>query len=176
MHDYICPGLVTRVFPSLQPQDAGEVHVTEAVCVDDGMEVTGIRLADMRFVMFFADVSGDPAVNLRIPAGARFVTVVRIEADHGTMFLPDFWRLPQPHMVWQLTEALRRAVRHHVDTHPWVPQYVYVSQTRKMDFLCERVVRQLGRLGVPARFGSVIRPEAGKEGIHGFARDESCPA
>ncbi len=83
--------------------------------------------------MFFADVPEDMAG--KPPSrGSRFVTVVRVEADHGTMFLPDFWRLPCPHMVRQFSEALLRAMRHHADAHPSVQQYVCVSQTRKMDF------------------------------------------
>jgi hypothetical protein len=180
MYDYICPGLVTRVFPPQQPQGSrSEIHVTETLRVDDGLEVVGIDFADLRYVMFFADVPEDMAG--KPPSqGSRFVTVVRVEADHGTMFLPDFWRLPCPHMVWQFSEALLRAMRHHVDAHPSVQQYVCVSQTRKMDFLCERVIRQFTRLHGSAQFRCVTRPEAGrtvgKEGLYGFARHESCSA
>jgi hypothetical protein len=184
MYDYICPALVTRVFPTLPPQGGrGDIHVTETMRVDDGLEVVGIGFADLRYVMFFADVPEDLADE---PAGqaARFVTVVRVEADHGTMFLPDFWRLPCPHMVWQFSEALLQAMRHHVDAHPSVQQYVCVSQTRKMDFLCERVIRQFTRTAGSAQFRCVTRPDAdrtisstiGKEGRYGFARHESCSA
>ncbi|MFP3740832.1 hypothetical protein SB860_38995, partial [Burkholderia sp. SIMBA_019] len=67
-----------------------------------------------------------------------------------------------------------------VDAHPAVQQYVCVSQTRKMDFLCERVIRQFARAGGNARFRCVTRPEPGrtgeKEGIYGFARHEPCSA
>lgn len=180
MYDYICPGLVTRVFPPQPPQGgSSEIHVTETMRVDDGLEVVGIGFADLRYVMFFAEMPEDMADGSAGRA-ARFVTVVRVEADHGTMFLPDFWRLPCPHMVWQFSEALLQAMRHHVDAHPSVQQYVCVSQTRKMDFLCERVIRQFARAGGNARFRCVTRPKAGRtvgeEGLYDFARHESCSA
>lgn len=176
MYDYICPGLVARVFPSLEPAGSGDLQVTEATRVDDGLEVVGIHFADLRYLVVFADVPAEPGGEPPAPNDARFVTVVRVEADHGTMFLPDFWRLPCPHMVWQFCDALLRAARHHVQTHPWVREYVCVSQTRKMDVLCERVIRQFTRGDGDARLGRISRPAPGKEGIYGFARHESCPA
>ena len=114
------------------------------VLVDRAVKSSGIEYAEMRYLVFFADVmayggqdeefggqtaaawsGGQPALH------SRRVKFFRAEADRQTMFNPGDWPLPDRAMIWRFSEAPGLALVAHADTFPQTSQYFYMPQTRQ---------------------------------------------
>jgi len=133
--------------------------------VASGLEIVGLGLDGVDFVIFFASVTlmsdDDPAFAQMMangfnqgrlpPASARFVKFARRDAsDDKTMFRPETWRLYNRHSLRRFQQALQAALLGHATSFLLVPEYLFAPTTAKLDRLYQRMSRPFatGELGV----------------------------
>ncbi|MGY8525189.1 hypothetical protein [Paracidovorax citrulli] len=156
MYHYITPALLARLFADKPDGDAAFADITHLVTAGEaGVEVIGIALGLLRFVVFFASAlvyAGDPewvqetadewANGFKPAASARLVKFMRAEADADTMFDARYWPLPNPNAIWRFADLLGRTLAIHAGAFPDVPQYFYLPQSGQVDRLYARLGRR----------------------------------
>ncbi|MBY4898796.1 hypothetical protein [Cupriavidus sp. AU9028] len=188
MYHYITPALLAHLFadtPKKDAADAAHAAITQPMTAGEtGIEVIGIALGLLRFVVFFASAlvyaggnrqwvqeTADGWANGFTPAASgRLVKFMRAEADGETMFDARYWPLPNPNMVWRFADLLGRALAVHAGAFPDVPQYFYLPQTGQLERLYARVGKRFESGSYGVTFRCVIRPAQQTGGFHGYER------